>query len=157
MLHFASLLCVLIDLCRCRRQSRPYVNMTKLTILRSLKMGPVLITEGESHQTKRYTHCWWFVKGNGAGRGRRLMGSGQTMMRLGRGSITYPTGQPSESWKLVETGTSIYVGLSRLTKLVQTRTNNFAGAFYFLRCASKWPMPAFPLERKYLLHLDCNT
>ncbi len=43
--------------------------MTKLTILRCLKMGPVLATEGKSHQTKRYTHCQWCVEGNGAGVG----------------------------------------------------------------------------------------
>jgi hypothetical protein len=41
----------------------------KLTILRHLKVGPVLATEGKSHQTKMYTHCRWFVKGNGAGAG----------------------------------------------------------------------------------------
>jgi hypothetical protein len=46
------------------------------------------------------------------------MGSGQTVVRFGRGLITYPTGQPSESLKYIETGTSLYVGLRRLTKLV---------------------------------------
>ncbi len=31
------------------------------------------------------------------GRGRLKVGSGQTVVQLGGGSITYPTGQPSES------------------------------------------------------------
>jgi hypothetical protein len=47
-----------------------------------------------------------------------MMGIGQTMVQLGMGPITYPTGQPSESSKHIETGASLYVGLRRLTKLV---------------------------------------
>ncbi len=49
---------------------------------------------------------------------RPMTASGRMRVRLGKGWITYPTGQPVESWKLVETGTSLYVGLKRLTKLV---------------------------------------
>jgi hypothetical protein len=45
------------------------VNTTKLMISWHLKMGPVLVTEGELHQTKRYTQCQWCVKGNVAGAG----------------------------------------------------------------------------------------
>ncbi len=40
--------------------------MTKLTISRRLKMGPVLASPGESYQAKRCTHCRWCVEGNGA-------------------------------------------------------------------------------------------
>jgi hypothetical protein len=43
------------------------------------------------------------------------------MVQLGRAPITYPTSQPSESSKHEETGTSLYVGHSRLTKLVGER------------------------------------
>ncbi len=32
-------------------------------------MGPVLATEGKSHQTKTHYHCRWCVEGNGAGAG----------------------------------------------------------------------------------------
>ncbi len=64
MLLFVSLLHVLIDLCR--HQSQRYVDTTKLTISRHLKMGPVLASPGELHQTKRCTHCQWCVEGNGA-------------------------------------------------------------------------------------------
>ncbi len=49
-----------------------------------------------------------------------MMGSGQMVVQLGRGPITYPAGQPSESQKYVETGTSLYVVLRRLTKLVSS-------------------------------------
>ncbi len=45
-------------------------------------------------------------------------GSRQMRVWLGRGPITYPTGQPFESRKLVETGTSLNVGLKRLAKAV---------------------------------------
>ncbi len=53
------------------------------------------------------------------GQGRPTMGSGQAMVRLGRGPITYPTAQLFGSWKYVETGTSLYVWPKRLGKLVQ--------------------------------------
>jgi hypothetical protein len=46
------------------------------------------------------------------------MGCGRTMVRSCRGPISHPTGQPSRSWKYVETGTSLYVQPRRLTKLV---------------------------------------
>jgi hypothetical protein len=46
------------------------------------------------------------------------MGSGQTRVRLGRGLMTYSTGQLFGSGKLVETGTSFYIGTNRLNKLV---------------------------------------
>jgi hypothetical protein len=46
------------------------------------------------------------------------------MVRSGRGPISYPTGQPSGSWKYVETGTSLYVQPRRLTKLVLYATTN---------------------------------
>jgi hypothetical protein len=52
------------------------------------------------------------------GRGHWTIGSGRMVVRFGRGPITFPTGQPSESLKYVETGTSLYVGLRRLPKLV---------------------------------------
>ena len=47
-------------------------------------------------------------------------GIGRTMVQSGGGPISHPTGQPSRSWKYVETGTSLYVQPRRLTKLVQT-------------------------------------
>ena len=53
------------------------------------------------------------------GWGPQMIGSGQMMVRLGRGPMTYPAGQSSESWKHVETGKSLYVGLKRLIKLVE--------------------------------------
>jgi hypothetical protein len=40
------------------------------------------------------------------------------MVQSGGGPISHPTGQPSRSWKYVETGTSLYVQPRRLTKLV---------------------------------------
>jgi hypothetical protein len=61
-LFFVSLQCVLSDLCR--RWLQPDINVMKLTILRRLKLGPVLATEGESHQTKTHYHCRWCVEGN---------------------------------------------------------------------------------------------
>ncbi len=64
------------------------------------------------------------------GRGHRTMGSGQMVVRFGRGPITYPTGQPSESRKYVETGTSLYVGLRRLTKLVFFSVNRIQTISY---------------------------
>ncbi len=51
------------------------------------------------------------------GQGFPTTGSRQMMVRLGRGPMTYPAGQSSESWKHVETGKSLYVGLRRLIKL----------------------------------------
>jgi len=52
------------------------------------------------------------------GREHSTTGSGRTIVRSGRGPISYPTGQPSGSWKYVETGTSLYVQPRRLTKLI---------------------------------------
>jgi hypothetical protein len=49
-LLFVSFLRVLIYLCGCLL--RPDIGVTKLTISQRLKMGPVLATEVESHQTK---------------------------------------------------------------------------------------------------------
>jgi hypothetical protein len=40
-----------------RRQLQPDIKVTKLSISQRLKMGPVIATEGKSHQTKKYTHC----------------------------------------------------------------------------------------------------
>jgi hypothetical protein len=40
-------------------------------------------------------------------------------VQSGRDPITYPTGQLVGSRKLVETGTSFYIGTKRLVKLVQ--------------------------------------
>ncbi len=57
------------------------------------------------------------------GREHSLTGSGRTMVRSRGGPISYPTGQPSGSWKYVETGTSLYVRLRRLTKLVGNITD----------------------------------
>jgi hypothetical protein len=51
------------------------------------------------------------------GWGRPTKGSGQMRVWLGRGPITYPTRQPFCSGKLVETGTSFYIGTNRLVKL----------------------------------------
>jgi hypothetical protein len=67
MLLFVLLLCVLSNFPRCQLQQG--MDVTKLTISGHLKMGPVLATEGELHQTKRNTHCQWCVEGNGAGAG----------------------------------------------------------------------------------------
>ena len=64
-LLFPSLLRVSIE--QRQRPSRQDVDVTNVSILRHLKMGPVLATEGESRQTKMYTHCRWCVKANGAG------------------------------------------------------------------------------------------
>ncbi len=41
----------------------------KINNFTTFKMGPVLTTEGELHQTKTYTCCRWCVEGNGAGAG----------------------------------------------------------------------------------------
>ncbi len=46
------------------------------------------------------------------------MGSGQKRVHLGRGPITYPTGQLFSSRKTLETGTSFYVGTKSLVELV---------------------------------------
>jgi hypothetical protein len=49
--------------------------------------------------------------------------SGQMRVRLGRGLITYPTVQLFGSRKLVETGTSFWVGTKRLVKAVISLEN----------------------------------
>jgi hypothetical protein len=50
------------------------------------------------------------------GREHSSTGSGRTMVRSRGGpiSISHPTGQPSGSWKYIETGTSLYVQLTKL-------------------------------------------
>ncbi len=45
-------------------------------------MEPVIATEGESHQTKTYTHCRWFVKGNGSG-----VGASNNKKRMNKSAI----------------------------------------------------------------------
>jgi hypothetical protein len=53
-----------------------------------------------------------------SGWGHPTTRSRQTRVRLGRGAIIYPNGQPFESSKQRENGTSLYVGLKRMTKLI---------------------------------------
>ncbi len=55
------------------------------------------------------------------GRGHPMMGCGQMKVWLGRGPITYPTGKPFGFWKLVETGTSFYIGTERIVELVERK------------------------------------
>jgi hypothetical protein len=81
-------------------------------------MGPVLATEVESHKPRHTLVADGVSRVMVPGRGCPTTGSGQTSVRLGRGLITYPNDQPFESSKHVETGTSLYVGLKMLTKLV---------------------------------------
>jgi hypothetical protein len=95
MLLFVSSLRVLSNICG--RQSRLYINTTKLTILRCLKMGLVLTSPSKSHQTKGAVVADGVLKVMVPGQGRRMMGSGRMMVQLGRGPITFPTSQPSES------------------------------------------------------------
>ena len=57
-------------------------------------------------------------------------GSGRMMVRLGRGRNSHLTGQPSGSWKYVETGTSLYVQPRRLTKLVLEEESFFHHPYY---------------------------
>jgi hypothetical protein len=52
------------------------------------------------------------------GRVRPMTGSGRTRARKGGGPIIYPTCQFIESRKLVETVSSLYIGLKKLPKLV---------------------------------------
>jgi hypothetical protein len=67
MLLLLSCLCNLIYLCGCQLQ--PNIGFKKLTMPWHLKIGLLLSTEGELHQTKTYTSCQWCVKGNGAREG----------------------------------------------------------------------------------------
>jgi hypothetical protein len=64
---FLTFLCVLIDLCG-HQLWRPCIA-AKFSISWPLKMGPVLITEGDSRQTKTYTPSPQCIKANGAGAG----------------------------------------------------------------------------------------
>ena len=64
--------------------------------------------------------CWGYIMVRE--QGRPTMESGQTLVQLGRGPITYPIVQPFESWKYVETGTSLYVGLKRQNKLARYKS-----------------------------------
>ena len=116
MLILASFLCILIDLCE--RQLQPDINPTKSTISQHLKWDRCSPQRANCTKPRHTIIADGVLKVMVPGRGRRTMGSGQTVVRFGRGPITYPTGQPSESWKYVQTGTSLYIGLRRLTRLV---------------------------------------
>ncbi len=112
-----SILRVLINLCRHQLQW-PHVATN---ISQHLKMGPVLATESKLYQTEMYTPNWQCVEVNGAGAWASTIESGLSRVRLGRGPITYPTGKPFGFWKLVENGTSFYVGTKRLVKLIERK------------------------------------
>ncbi len=49
---------------------------------------------------------------------------------MGRGPITYPTGKSFGSRKLVEAGTSFYVGNKRLVKFVSVGTSDVRVAIH---------------------------
>jgi hypothetical protein len=95
MLLYVSLLCVLIDLCG--RQLQLDIDVTKLTILQHSKMGPVLTPEGNCTKPRHTIAADGVPRVMVLGQGRPTTGSGKPMVQLGRGPITYPTGQPSES------------------------------------------------------------
>jgi hypothetical protein len=53
-------------------------------------MGPVLATEGESHQTETYARCGQCVEANGAGAGAFIDGKWTNDGAIGRGSNILP-------------------------------------------------------------------
>ena len=70
---------------------------TNVTISLRLKMGPVLATEGELPQTATTPRADSVLRLMVRGREHSTTGSGRTMVRSGRGPVSYPTGQPSGS------------------------------------------------------------
>ncbi len=117
-LKISATLHVLINSCRWQLQQS--CAATNVSILRYFKIGTDTHHRGQiapNQDTRTSQQC---VEANGAGRGRPTMGSGWMRVRLGRGPITYPTGQLFCSGQFIDTCTNFYVGTKMLVKLVFT-------------------------------------
>ncbi len=92
----------------------------------------MLATEGNCTKLGRALQANSVLRLMVRGQGHPTTGNRQTRVRLGKGPITYQTGQLFGCRKLVETGTTFYIETKRLVKLVATVVDNWSGNLFAL-------------------------